>query len=621
MSVIDDNKMKLLKMKEKLISLNNSDTTILDDYKKVACDIDMDLYTSITDKIDNNKDYVNYPLEKQLEFLVDLEEDFSEYYKFQKNVIMICNRYFVQGFDLTDSSLIRIGEIRKRISSINKYLNNEKEIEKNRIELDKLNSDYISEEQRANMFEDRVSSLDYELRNNILKAEGRKTTSDGNIEYVSVVTEAESLGINLKHILDDNSLLEEEVLKAETLVDEANERLKSAQICYENNLNASYKDIYFNIRKETISFKYRLMFLKIIQLIGSNNTTYKQANRKRTELTYLIKDRIKLLEQLGIRYLYDPFDRIGLKEQLDIIKAYGNNYDRIKNIRKKIDEISNDNDKRILENRNYSDYFKINIELFGSDVAVISSNVSVPEEVIDNFYSHNKVIKVNNPQVDFKLDRAHEKTSEVIKRIYGVINDKEERNKPYDVSPSLVIESDNDIQIFDNFDSEMDEDDDLVATDSSDNIFIEDNDLVGDEPTDNMFSQVTPFDEVQPFEMGNEPSTTSITEDLFQDVQPFEEPQLFDDRYDEGNVFETQAPVATDSVVVDTIPEQNVSMPEQMTPVDNISTRQNIEMPDVFWETSNEPVVDDNQGVMSFDDQIAALINSEDDAKVKKLVS
>ena len=114
MSVIDDNKMKLLKMKEKLLSLNSNDATILEEYKNVACDIDMSLYTSITDKIKNNKDYVNYPLEEQLKFLMGLEEEYSEYYNFQRNTIMTCNRYFIQGFDFTDSSLIRIDEIRKK---------------------------------------------------------------------------------------------------------------------------------------------------------------------------------------------------------------------------------------------------------------------------------------------------------------------------------------------------------------------------------------------------------------------------------------------------------------------------------------------------------------------------
>ena len=105
--------------------------------------------------------------------------------------------------------------------------------------------------------------------------------------------------------------------------------------------------------------------MKILQLVNSYNSTYKLASRKRMELVDLIKERVSLLDQLGIRYLYDPFDRIGLNDQLEIIKAFGNNYDNIKSIRKGIDELSKLNDEIIAENRNYADYFKVNIELFG----------------------------------------------------------------------------------------------------------------------------------------------------------------------------------------------------------------------------------------------------------------
>ena len=637
MSVIDANKLRLLRMKEKLISLNNNDMAALEEYKKVACDIDIDLFTSIADKIREHRDYANYPLEEQLEFLTGLEKDFDEYYNYQKNIIMTCNRYFIQGFELTDASLIRMNEVRKRINAIKKYLDNEVIIEKNRMELDRLNSEYITEEQKSNMFQDRVALLDAELKNNVLKAEGRKAGISGNIEYVSIVTEAEDLGIDLKKILDDNDILDREISKVEAASDEANERLKSAQICYENNLNASYRDIYLNIRKETIDIKYRLTFLKIIQLICSNNVTYKQANQKRTELFLLIKDRIALLEQLGVKYLYDPFDRIGLKEQIDIIHAYGNNNDRIKEIRKTIDDISSENDEKITENKKFSDYFKVNIELYGSDAPVLVDDISVPEEVIDNFYSHNKVMRIENAPANFKLERAHEKTHEVIKRIYDVMGGTTKKDMPYDVNPSLVITKDDDMQVFDNFDNEgLDQDDDLVVNDDLGEFIPEEN-LSVSVPENTIFSDTIPFDETsnvvnsndnlfedtEPFAVEDKKDTTSS--DLFQDIEPFEEPQLFANKYDDGAVFTDQAPLFQDDIV------SNVNMPTQSTNTSSVvpqvsettgdSLEQNVEMPDVFWEMSNEPVVDENQNDVSFDDQIAALINSEEDSKVKKLVS
>ena len=620
MSVIDDNKMKLLKMKEKILSLNSNDAAALEEYRRVACDIDMDLYISITDKIQNNKDYINYPLEKQLEFFEDIEREYSEYYNFQKNIIMICNRYFIQGFNLTDSSLIRIDEIRKRIITIKKYLENETEIEKNRLELDRLNSNFIDEEQKADLFQDRVSLLDKELKDNVLKAEGRINSSSGGIEYVSILTEAKSLGIDLKQALEDDELVDKELEKAESEYDEINGRLKSAQICYENDSNVAYREIYYNIMKENISIQYKLTFLRILQLVNSHNVTYKQASRKRVELANLIKDRVSLLGQLGVKYLYDPFDRIGLNEQLELIKAFGNNYDNVKNIRRTIDEISGINDEKIAENKKYADYFKVSIELFGNEEEVVVLKEPEPSEVVDNFYAHNKVVGVDGVPTNFKLDRAHQKTQEVIKRIYGIIAGKDTSDVPYDVSPSLVIEESDDTKIFDNFDVLDDDDDDLVATNSSAEVYEADI----DDKTTNLFVETNPssldseglFTEVQPFEIAADAQAPDSTGDvLFTEVQPFEEPQLFEDRYDDGTVLSTQEPLFTDTTT--NTNDVNTQMPSETVSTSN--STQDVGMPDVFWETSKEPIADDAPQNISFDDQIAALISDGD--KVRKLVS
>ncbi len=592
MSVIDDNKMKLLKMREKLLSLNNDDE-VLEEYKKIACDIDSNLYTSIIDKINNNADYINYPLEKQLEFLIDLQECFDEYNKFQKNVIKVCNQHFIQGFELTNASLIRIDEIRKRINSIKKFLENERVIYENRLELDRLNNEYISEEQKANMFQERVLALDEELKNNVLKAEGRKMGSSGEIEYVSILTEAKDLKIDLKQALSSDSIIDDEIMKTEDLADDANERLKSAQICYENNSNAIYKDVYFSIRKETVSIKYRLVFLKIIKLVSSYNSTYKQASRKRNELVQLIKDRNNLLEQLDVKYLYDPFDRIGLKEQLEMIRVFGNNYDKVQNARKSMELLSSDTDERIAENKKYSDYFKINIELIGNKVEILPDEEIVPKKDT-TVMLHNRIMRVRSAPADFKIDRVREKTSAVIKRIYAVMDLAKEKNKTENVSPNLVIESDNDTQVFDDFDNDMTlEDDDLVENGT---------DL---------------FEETKPLEDTTVKTSDKMdTTNLFTEVNPFLEPQLFDDRYDDGTVFNNQQPVLTEnSVLPNTSLEPNINEPTPTTVDINVS------MPDVFWETSNEPVTDDNPTGVSFDEQIAALIGGEESSKTKKLVS
>lgn len=584
MSVIDENRMKLLKMKEKLISLNGGDLVAVEEYKEIASQIDMELYTSITDMINDHQDYVNYSLEKQLDFLIQLEEEFNRYYIFQRNIIIKSNRYSIQGLDLSDSSSIRIDEISKRIRSIRKFLENEKIIEKNKIELEKLNNELIEEDKKTYEFQERIALLDAELRQNTLEAEGR----DSNIKYVSIKDEAKELGIDLKLAFNDSQIIDDKISELEPELKEAKEKLKSAQLCYKKNPSDGYKTEYYNIRQETIRIRYRLAFLKIIQLICSSECSYERANKKRLDLNELIKSRISLLEQLGIKYLFDPFDRIGINKQLELVKVYGKNISKIEKTKRKIEEIINDNDKRASENKNFIEYFKVNIELYGQEE--VPTYVEDIEDVSSMPYPDNRVMSVKELSYKFKLDRVHEKTYEVIKRVYDVMMKNQERDLSYDINPSLVIEG---------------------AADRIDN----DELFVDEEPfedlTTNSLGEVKDsediFEEVLPFEEAG--TTNNITADLFQEVNPFNEPELFDDRYDDGTVFLDSGTVDTTS---NTLNQNNSNTVE--------SSTQATEMPDVFWETSNEPVVEEDNNVVSFDDQIAALINS-DGAKTKTLVS
>ena len=121
---------------------------------------------------------------------------------------------------------------------------------------------------------------------------------------------------------------------------------------------------------------------------------------------------------------------------------------------------------------------------------------------------------------------------------------------------------------------------------------------------ESIFEDAKPFDDEQ---------TVSTTADLFQEVDPFNEPQLFDDRYDDGTVFVDNVEATTTSLESD-----NLDQVAQV-PTDTTTTNQTTEMPDVFWETSKEPVGEGEVKSISFDEQIAALMN--DDAKTKKLVS
>lgn len=680
MSVIDENKMKLLKMKERLleVSFNGNRNTILVDYKKIVYEIDSELYKSITDKIKNSSDYADYPLERQLEILLDIENEYNTYYKFQENVRNICKKCNNSSVNLCDISIINIDEIRKRIDSIKRYLENVKKIEKNKEELDRLNNELISEDKKTNVFKSRINELDEDLRQSILRNEGRIYNSSGEIEYANVILEAESLGIDLKKMLNDEDMLQQALEDALSELNEVDERLKTAQICYNKRPDMNYKDIYLTIREETIFKKYRFIFLEIISLIARYDSSYNGAKEKRSELSNLIKSRIELLKQLNIKYLYDPFDRIGISEQQEVIDAYGDNSNKIKEIVDEINKISSDNDKRVSENREFADYFKNKIDLIqdNTPLANILDRESINLDTIEDDDKSkkvgfdNQVVRVSNLSLNFMLDRSLKKAHGVIIRVYEMINessntDDKSKSDSYSVTPQLVIEpvTSTDSVTFDSNDIFVDEEtkeksDDIFldlpfsiddtakdkenddknikislegqvksvddkSNKESDDIFLDLpfslDDTAKDKEDDDKSSQLSSIGE-NDFTVNSVPIDNSqATMQLFQEVKPFEDVSLFDDRYDDGTVFKD------DGLKIDLSNLQQVNNSF----LDNIrddknedSTKFSDSMPDVFW-TTKEDTNNSSDDKVSFDKQIEALVESENkpDSKVKKLVS
>lgn len=173
MLVIDENKLKLLKMKEKLLEVTEGNQeAALDDYKKLAIEIDNEMYEAIINKI-KNTNYHNLPLEEQLKFLTDIEKDYESFNEFQCEFRNVVEKYTDSEFDLSDIGNILIDVIRNRISIISGYLINIKNIERNKEKLEKLNTQLITEEKKKEAIEEKLIQLDDELINNMLNAEGR----------------------------------------------------------------------------------------------------------------------------------------------------------------------------------------------------------------------------------------------------------------------------------------------------------------------------------------------------------------------------------------------------------------------------------------------------------------
>ena len=77
MLIINENDRRLLNMKEKLLEVTgDNNESILDDYVKLAQDIDNDCYNQIVNKI-TKADYNRLSLEDQVKFLSEIEEDYN----------------------------------------------------------------------------------------------------------------------------------------------------------------------------------------------------------------------------------------------------------------------------------------------------------------------------------------------------------------------------------------------------------------------------------------------------------------------------------------------------------------------------------------------------------------
>ena len=638
MSVIDENKLKLLKMKERLLEISfDNRNSVLADYKLIAIEIDNILYKSITDIIKSNVNYTDKPLEEQLELFLKIEKEYADYDKFQQDIKNVCKKYN-DDVNLSDIDSILIEEIRKKIQSIKKYLSNKKNLEENRKKLDELNTELINEDKKMTSFKKRIDDMDAELKLAVLKTEGRIYNSSSQIEYADISLEADNLGLNLRNLLDDDSLLEEELNKALAELKDAEDELKTAQICYDNRPNINYKDIYLSIREDAVKKKYRFLFLKIISVICKHTDSYDEAYEKRIQLISLIKDRSDLLKQLNVKYLYDPFDRIGLKEQTEVIVAYGNNSSKVKDIRKQIEEVSSSSDLMETENIDLNDYLSKNIDLIRDNTLfkdiidkekIDLRGITYEDDTLKRKYASNQVVSVDALPFHFMTNRAKEKANGVVNRVYEMMfnidNEKTSSvNSSSLVNPQLVIEPTSDNELTKPFDS--------TKETVSDNFETEDEVFLDLPFTIDVVSPEEKNDSIQ--EQHDEVTTNTVGDDisvsvedkqseppLFQEVQPFENISLFDDKYDDGLIFDNKLVLKDDNVKKENETKLNNPVIQNLHLENKENGFSEDVMPDAFWTVKEEEPDLNEDNKLSFDEQIAALVESEDNSKVKKLVA
>lgn len=507
MSVVDKKQWQLYEMLKRLLELdiNNSNLSALESYNEVVLKIDSELFNSITDMINKNIGYIDEPLEEQLKFLKKLDHAFLEYDSFRQEVVTVFKKYSYSNDNLSDISSIRIDEIRERIEAIKKYLANESRVQKHRLELDALNKELIDAMKQSEVFEARMRELDDMLERRLSEAKGVKTMPDGSIHEITFLDEvANAIDTSDAKKKSSSKLIDGKVKEFELKIIEVSESLKAAQICYDKNPSTS-EQAYLSIMNESVLINYKLVVLKIMQLVKKRYISYEEAYDKRATLKKLIEDREKLLEQLGLSNSFDLQASLGLNEQLELMQVYGDNCKKISELREKIDKKSNSYSLLVDENDNLLSTIDVYIDFLGNN-DVSSAYDKLP----------NQVIRVTTP-ISFNFDGASEKTSEVMERIakgYDIHAEK------YSVSPELEVDEDNSMFIQDNpFDEEPD-----LFDDQSNNAFVD------DKTSDDIFTSSVPFEAV----------ADDTSSDLFADYSSsaFVGPTLFNDKQDGDTIFE-----------------------------------------------------------------------------------
>ncbi len=540
MIVIDDNDTRILRMKERELEVSASNReVVLEEYKHLAIAADNRVYSAIVSKIEANNNYSSRSLSEQLSFLTEIEEDYVALNELQHKLQNTYAKYSDEPLTLSKISNILIDDIRNRIADISGYLISLKNIDKNNAELDRLYQLLVDEDKKNSLLKERLNSFESRLKEALLKTEGRVYDQNGDSVYTSVAKELEwqLLSIanapeddrqNLKELLNNHELLAKLIAEVTAIKNDLDERMQAAKICYETTQNINNRDIYESIKKEWHIANYKLVLLSLIEMIAKESIDYDEVVEKRRRIIEAISYRNQYLKELGIKYLYDPFDRLGVKEQLTDLNALGDNENVIKNIRREINELSAKNEE-IKNNLSLllADIGQ-DIELFKDDTSFDDVEAEIEPEVKE--IQPNKVIKVHDINPKLSMPKVREKTTGVIVRVSELMSEK----MVDEVVPNLVIEGTND---------------DLT----------ENQDSTIELATNEVFPEIIPEEE------------SPMVDDLFSDEsQPFITPSLFSEKTDEG-IFEDKK----QSMIVDLTKNDNDS--KVIAKINNVDNTSNSE--------------------------------------------
>ena len=671
MLIIDDNKMKLLKMKRKLLEVSQDDNErVLEDYRNIIIDIDSVAYSDLVKEITDTP-YNDLTLEEQIEFFNQIDADYIYLNELECSFRRIYSNYSDVEIKLSDLNTIDIDLVRERVSAIQGYLMNSKKLENDKLELQKLNIDLISEDKKNNTIKRQIDSLEEKTKNDLLIAEGRLQNNNGGMEYTSVIEEFKNFGIDLRKLLIDSDILNDVYTDAKNEYRDNEEMSEAALICYQNGSNDD-RDVYNKIKLDTLKSKYKLILLSLVKEICTKYNDYSLVKNKLNKIFDLIKERKKVLEELNIKYFIDPIDRINLTNYMEVIKLLDDNVDRISTIRQTITYFTSIIEEMTVENENLFNIIKTDINIVKNIEYSYSNNDIVDNEnTFDNELNSlllvadrdDKVVDIRDIGSEFLIARAYEKANGVINRVNALYNGNSIKNDiiHFETTPELIIESvsqneglSEEVKSFENGAFNEDNDvtnlkDDTVGKDNSELFEDEkpfDNEVASGEKKENEGL----FEEVKPFENGasnEENMFTNFNDDnkLFEDEKPFSDNILKDNNQDV--MFDDVTPFSDTSSHLNSI-EKNSSdndlfeevVPFEVTPlfndrydddifnskqktgrrlidIVNEKSEEELEntMPDIFWNASDEDKKvlkdeDRDDKVLSFDEQVEKLVGN-----------
>jgi len=671
MLMIDDNMYKLSRMQESLLKVTNNEVN-LNNYVNTVTEIDHKAFNALMDMMKDFDKY-NQTLEDELIYLEKIKEAYNQLSETQMRFKSVCEQYGKNDLKLSDMSQLNIEYIENRISAINGYLINIKNIDKNKKRIEVLNEQLIDEEKKRDYLNKKILILEKNIKDDFVRA-SLKQVVFGKLETFSIISEYERLGYNVLSLLQNTDDLNNEFRVVNTQLEELNEKYEIAKVCHSNLLNADSRHIMDEIEKEFYTTKYKHVMLNILKLLANEVETYEFAKEKREKFIELIDERNICLEKLGINNPLNVLNFVNIDDQLKEIDTLKDTIKTIHKIRKEIADLTVMTEEMINQNNSYLISLSETKELINSDVSMNDFDITtfddiVTEEVRSNeVVLSNQVVKVKSLSSSFKLNIAKQKANGVIERICRInIKDNNKKTKE-EYSPELVISPKEEIAQTNNEVVDMvvfsDEIEDVEVTEEEIN-----NNEIFDTPTLENSNDEVEIEILEPTLVENvignnndalvdnsevilNPIENSIDDkplveesiatDIFETTTPFDAPVLFTDRTDgEPLMPESMNIIAapTDVVIeqeekpeinVVTEKEQVVLMPDIATlpqGTDTLLTNSKNEetmMPDAFWITEGTDINKDDEPKteLSFEEQINALLaeNNNETVVRKKVI-